>query len=110
MIEPEYSIERDRLDWWPLVGHDARVAFALAREQQRFIARMVRVGRFNNQSEVVREALRRMAAAETAYLTPAPWSGREVEQVYGSEDERERTFGQAAFRAIRRAGARGRRA
>jgi Arc/MetJ-type ribon-helix-helix transcriptional regulator len=86
------------------------MAFALAREQQRFIARMVRMGRFNNQSEVVREALRRMAAAESAYLTPRPWSGAEVEQVYGHEaEERERAFGRAAFAAIRRAGAKGRR-
>lgn len=88
------------------------MAFALAREQQSFIARMVRMGRFNNQSEVVREALRRMAAAETAYLTPPPWSGAEVEQVYGrkKEEERERAVGRAAFGAIRRAGAKGRRA
>lgn len=83
------------------------MAFALGREQERFIARMVRLGRFNNQSEVVREALRRMAAAETAYLTPQPWSAAEVEHVYGREDERERASGRAAFATIRRAAARG---
>lgn len=36
------------------------MAYALAKENEDFIERMVRLGRFNNQSKVVREALRRM--------------------------------------------------
>jgi len=35
------------------------MGYALAREQQRYVGRLVKSGRFNNQSEVVREAIRR---------------------------------------------------
>ncbi len=48
------------------------MGYALAKEQQRYVARLARSGRFNNQSEVVREAIRRMEREETAYLTPPP--------------------------------------
>jgi putative addiction module CopG family antidote len=86
------------------------MAIALADEQQRFIARMVRIGRFNNQSEVVREALRRMAAAETEYLTPAPLTAAQTARIYGGRNSaREDAFGKAAFAAMRRAAANGRR-
>jgi len=40
------------------------MAFALAKEQLDFIEPMVQSGRFNNQSEVVREALRRLQREE----------------------------------------------
>jgi len=36
------------------------MGYALAKEQQRYVERLLRSGRFNNQGEVVREALRRM--------------------------------------------------
>jgi putative addiction module CopG family antidote len=39
------------------------MGYALAREQQRYIARLVKSGRYNNQSEVVREAIRRLERA-----------------------------------------------
>ena len=86
------------------------MAIALAEEQQRFISRMVRIGRFNNQSEVVREALRRMAAAETEYLAPPPLTEAETERIYGRpETSKARAFGKAAFTSLRRAAAKGRR-
>ena len=44
------------------------MAFALAKEQKQFIGRMIRRGRFNSQSEVVREALRRMEEADERAL------------------------------------------
>ena len=86
------------------------MAIALAKEQQNFIAQMVRIGRFNNQSEVVREALRRMAAAEIEYLAPPPLSAAETQRIYGGKArEKETAFGKAAFASLRHAAAKGRR-
>ena len=88
------------------------MAFALAKQQKEFIDRMVRAGRFNNQSEVVREALRRMAESEMNYLSPPPLTVAQVHRIYGhdpKEDIRERKFGRAAFLALRTAARKGRR-
>jgi putative addiction module CopG family antidote len=85
------------------------MAYALAKENQAFINRMVRRGRFNNQSEVVREALRRMERDETFYLNPPPLSAHEVRQIYGTNREaeaREVEFATAAIRSIRKRRAR----
>ena len=54
------------------------MAFALAKENEAFIERMLKQGRFNNQSEVVREALRRMEREEGSYLNPAPLSEQQL--------------------------------
>ena len=98
------------VDKKPLVGHVIQVAFALAKEQKQFIGRMIRHGRFNSQSEVVLEALRRMEDSESDYLTPPPLTPAQVENIYGRNDEdevRERRFGSAAFAALRRAARKG---
>lgn len=82
------------------------MAIALAKEQKQFISRIVRDGRFNSQSEVVREALRRMENSESDYLTPPPLTPAQVDHIYGgdnAEEIRERRFGRAAFAAVRRA-------
>jgi putative addiction module CopG family antidote len=79
------------------------MGYALAREQQNYIARLVKSGRFNNQSEVVREAIRRMEHQETAYLTPPPLIPAQVETIYGTEDPQADRVGRAAFRALRAA-------
>lgn len=82
------------------------MAFALAKEQKQFISRMIRRGRFNSQSEVVREALRRMEDGESDYLTPPPLTAAQVKSIYGrngKEEDAERSFGRAAFAAVRRA-------
>jgi putative addiction module CopG family antidote len=88
------------------------MAFAIAKEQKQFIDRMIRQGRFNNQSEVVREALRLMEDAESDYLTPPPLTASQIENIYGpdkEEDDRERCFGRAAFTALRKAARKGKR-
>jgi putative addiction module CopG family antidote len=54
------------------------MAYALAGENEEFIARMIRIGRFSNQSEVVREALRRMEREEASYLNPPPLTQAEA--------------------------------
>ena len=86
------------------------MAFALAKEQKQFINKMIRRGSFNNQSEVVREALRRMEHGERDYLTPPPLTAAQVKSIYGrnrKEEEQEQSFGRAAFAAVRRAARKG---
>jgi Arc/MetJ-type ribon-helix-helix transcriptional regulator len=86
------------------------MAFALAKEQKQFIGRMISKGRFNSQSEVVREALRRMEDSESDYLNPPPLTPAQVENIYGhngKEESRERRFGRAAFAALRKASRKG---
>jgi putative addiction module CopG family antidote len=81
------------------------MAFALARENTAFIERMLKLGRYNNQSEVVREALRRMEREESSYLNPPPLTERELKEVYGSNPEaerQERIAGRTALKSIRR--------
>lgn len=81
------------------------MAHALAEENESFIRRMVRSGRFNNQSEVVREALRRMEKEDTSYLNPPPLTPAQAEEVYGpnpEEEAREHAFASGALRALRR--------
>lgn len=82
------------------------MAFALAPEQKRFLDRMVRSGKFQTKSEVVSEALRRMAAADLDFLAPPALTHAQIERIYGpdpAEDERESRFGRAAFAAVRQA-------
>jgi putative addiction module CopG family antidote len=91
------------IDKWPIVGHFFYMAFALAKEQKQFIDRMIRKGRFNSQSEVVREALRRLEDSESDYLNPPPLTSAQVENIYGrngKSDSRERRFGRAAFASL----------
>ena len=82
----------------------------MAREQQNYVARLVKTGRFNNQSEAVREALRRMQAQETEYLTPPPLTPAQVESIYARTDEQEARVAGGAFKALRAAARKGARA
>ena len=82
------------------------MAFALAKESERFINRMLRSGRFNNQSEIVREALRRMEGEENSYLNPEPFTDDEAKRIYAAdaqEDARELSMARAALRSVRNA-------
>lgn len=84
------------------------MALALAPEQKQFVVDMVLTGQFENESEVVNEALRRMANLD--YLTPPPLTAEQIEGIYGpnrEEDERESRVGRAAIASIRRAAQRG---
>jgi len=86
------------------------MAFALAKEQKQFINRMIRRGSFKSQSQVVREALRRMEDGESDYLTPPPLTAAQVSRIYGlngKEEDHEQSFGRAAFSAVRRAARKG---
>lgn len=86
------------------------MAHALAKENELFIRRMIRNGRYNNQSEVVREALRRMEREETNYLNPPPLTPAQLEAAYAPDPEteaQERAVGRAAIQSIRRAAMQG---
>ena len=83
------------------------MGYALAKAQQQYVAGLVKTGRFNNQSEAVREAIRRMQAQETEYLTPPPLTPAQVESTYGKTDQRADAMGRAAFRAVRGAARKG---
>ena len=69
--------------------HTVFMAFALAKKNEQFIDRMIRQGRFSNQSEVVREALRRMEREENAYLNPPPLTSEEAERCFGPDPAQE---------------------
>ena len=82
------------------------MAFALAKENEAFIERMLKLGRFNNQSEVVREALRRMEREENAYLNPPPLTEQQLREVYAPNPQanrQERIAGRASLKSIRKA-------
>ena len=82
------------------------MAFALAKENEVFIERMLKLGRFNNQSEVVREALRRMEREESSYLNPPPLTKQQLREIYEPNpraDRQERIAGRASLKSIRRA-------
>ena len=83
------------------------MGYALAREQQTFITRLVKAGKFNNQSEAVREAIRRMQRQETDYLTPPPLTPAQVEAIYGPDDPQADQVGRGAFKALRAAARKG---
>lgn len=82
------------------------MAFALAKENEAFIERMLKSGRFNNQSEVVREALRRMEREENSYLNPPPLTPQQLREIYQPDprtDRQERMAGGTTLKSIRRA-------
>ena len=83
------------------------MGYALAKEQQSYVARLVKSGRFNNQSEAVREAIRRMQSQETEYLTPPPLTPAQVESIYGRDDKQESEVARSAFKSFRAAARKG---
>ncbi len=88
-----------------IVGTFRVMAYSLAKENEQFIERMVRQGRFHSQSEVVREALRQMERAENSYLNPPPLSPSEVRECFASdsvEDAKDHAIVTATQKARRR--------
>lgn len=83
------------------------MGYALAKEQQQFISRLVRAGRFNNQSEAVREAIRRMQRQDADYLLPPPLTPAQIDAIYGRADPQANAVGRAAFQALKTAARKG---
>jgi Arc/MetJ-type ribon-helix-helix transcriptional regulator len=80
------------------------MAYSLAKENEKFIKRMIRLGRFNDQSEV----LRRMEREENSYLNPARFSTQELREIYApniAEERLERTTAKVVQRSLRKAAA-----
>ncbi len=69
----------------------------MAKEQQTFITRLVKAGKFSNQSEAARESIRRMQREESDYLTPPSLTPAQVEAIYGSEDPQGNVVGRGAL-------------
>jgi putative addiction module CopG family antidote len=81
------------------------MGYSLAKENSVFVKRMLKLGRFNNQSEVIREALRRMERQEKAYLNPQPLSDEDAERIYAPDparDKAEATMGRKVTTSLRR--------
>ena len=83
------------------------MGYSLAKEQHRYVLGLVKSGRFNNQSEVVREALRRMQSDDLDYLMPPPLTPTEVAAVYHTRDAQAAAVGAGAFKALRAAAKKG---
>lgn len=82
------------------------MAYALAKENEAFIERMLKLGRFNNQSEVVREALRRMEREESSYLNPPPLTEQQMREIYAPDSQaerQERDAARATLKGVRKA-------
>jgi antitoxin ParD1/3/4 len=72
---------------------------ALAAYQEKFVQRLVKTGRYNNASEVVRDALRKLEQADNSYLNPRPLPAGALAAAYREETKAERALHQAAARA-----------
>jgi len=83
------------------------MGYALAKDQQHYISRLVKSGRFNNQSEAVREAIRRMQRQETDYLAPPPLTPAQVDAIYGHPDKQADAVGRGAFKSMKAAARKG---
>jgi Arc/MetJ-type ribon-helix-helix transcriptional regulator len=83
------------------------MGYALAKDQQHYISRLVKSGRFNNQSEAVREAIRRMQRQETDYLAPPPLTPAQVGAIYGHPDKQADAVGRGAFKSLKAAARKG---
>ena len=83
------------------------MGYALAKDQQHYISRLVKSGRFNNQSEAVREAIRRMQRQETDYLAPPPLTPDQVKAIYGHPDKQADAVGRGVFKSLKAAARKG---
>ena len=83
------------------------MGYSLAKAQQHYVLALVKAGRFNNQSEVVREALRRMQTADLDYLLPPPLTPAQVKAIYHRRDAQANAVGAGAFKALRAAAKKG---
>lgn len=67
---------------------------------------MLKLGRYNNQSEVVREARRRMEREESSYLNPPPLTQEQLREICASNqktERQERIGSRATLKSIRAA-------
>jgi Arc/MetJ-type ribon-helix-helix transcriptional regulator len=76
------------------------MTITLPAEQDRFLNRLVAIGRFATRDEAVTEAVRRLEAEESgAHLNPKPLTAEEAEKVYATDPEWEAVERSLAGRA-----------
>jgi len=75
------------------------MTIALGRQQEEFVRRQVKAGRYNNISEVVRDALRLLEQKQAAYLNPPPLPAGALAAAYRQETKAERALAEALARA-----------
>jgi putative addiction module CopG family antidote len=78
------------------------MAHTLTDYSQEIIQRLIRSGRYNNQSEVVRAALRTLEEKEFGYLNPPPLKESALARAYRTQGQAERAEERAAAQASRR--------
>jgi putative addiction module CopG family antidote len=66
------------------------VAIALTKRYQDLVARLVKTGRCNNQSEVARAGLRLLEEKELGYLPPVSLPLGKLEEFYARQSDSER--------------------
>ncbi len=66
------------------------MAFVLTKRYADLVARLVRTGRYNNQSEVVRAGLRLLEDKELGYLLHASLPSEKLEAFYERQSKSER--------------------
>jgi len=65
------------------------MSYVLTKQNQRLIKGLIRSGRYNNQSEVLRAGLRLLAKEELNYLNPPLLSKAQLEEIYAPDKEAE---------------------
>ena len=79
--------------------HSPPMPYTLTAPQKQFVKRLVKQGRFNNESEVVRAGVRLLEEKEASYLNPPPLPPGALEKAYARETRAER---EAELRRVRK--------
>ena len=64
--------------------------YTLTEPQRQYIKRLVKAGRFNNESEAVRAGVRLLEERESSYLNPPPLPPGTMEKIYAQQSKEEK--------------------
>jgi putative addiction module CopG family antidote len=78
------------------------MAYVLTERTQKTIARLIKTGRYNNQSEVIRAGLGLLEQKELGYLNPPPIPEEELAKIYREQSKEEEAEEIAAAKASSR--------
>jgi putative addiction module CopG family antidote len=74
----------------------------LTKQNEEQVKALIRSGRYNNQSEVLRAGLRALLREEQSYLHPPPLPPGALARAYAKETEEEKELERQAARASRK--------